>query len=899
MCDGVAGPIGASPAQPIHPAAREQFGGRLLACNSDVVGYFGQRPDRRILLSGATLLAVTALMVSPPPAEHTSEAGSNDAREASVDLIDDEASAVLAVGGGPATAPGSSGTSRSPGPLRGLSGAATALSIGDASMALSLLDDVDAGDVGSETWFTVGAMQGRAQRLMGKHADAVATLEPRAAHKKLASRFPKEVLLLELAEARVAYAASGALSVADADSQRRKAIGELRTAGKQSPIRSLPRMTVLKAIATAQIQGTSGHATRVAAAKGVKAVDNIIKEYPNHPMVGVHMLLRADALERAGKTKDAAEAYRQIAIDRPGEPEEAEAWAAYERIVADNRKINKRELLLTERLSQAQNARVLRRVKRSRGILDDIIEDPDTPSYFLKEARSSRSWTAYKQRDFKTCVEDTKPAYERTGNVDLRSRLLRCLERGEMYDEAVELELEKTKTKRRGLKAAAYWSALQLAFRGGQYAKTEELLAKYEKLSNANRGERTWLKAWLAYRQGRHEEAIEAFAAVPRRSPKDATRSRYFRGKLMLASSQGEVKKDGVTQLQQLAAAQPWSYYGLQARQRLLAAGQEAPPLPKLEPIKDEADRPSRADATTLLRKLDDNYGKAWPPIHRMRQLYAAGYAEEARRELRVATTAFLGLSSKTRSEEIIEGLGWRSNWKFPKVRPTKAGRKTLRDREAREEITAGLRTLAKAVDEIPSWVRLIPSSEAPRRVRWHPRAYRAAIEREARVRDIDPIHLWSLMYTESRFRRHVVSHVGARGALQIMPWTGRQLVERLDEIPTGRFDADTLFDIDTNSHLASYYISELLAKFQGQGAMAYASYNGGPSNVARWLRAKSKGPDELELDTFIEEMVFTESYRYAKRVMEVSAAYSMLYEGKLPTWTNEVDTKIEDNISF
>ena len=38
-------------------------------------------------------------------------------------------------------------------------------------------------------------------------------------------------------------------------------------------------------------------------------------------------------------------------------------------------------------------------------------------------------------------------------------------------------------------------------------------------------------------------------------------------------------------------------------------------------------------------------------------------------------------------------------------------------------------------------------------------------------------------MYTESRFRRHVVSWVGARGALQIMPWTGRQLVERLGEV--------------------------------------------------------------------------------------------------------------------
>lgn len=864
-----------------------------------MVGYFERKPDRRLWLGGATLAAVTALMVSPPPADDAVFTGANVARAAAAEQLGAEATPVLADGGGPASAPGSSGTSRSPGPLRGLSGAATALSIGDAAMSLSLLEEVEPGDAGTETWFAVGAMKGRAQRLMGKHADAVATLEPLSEHNKLASRFPKELLLYELASARVAWAASGALDVGEADAQRRKAIDELRVAGKQEPIRNFPRVAVLRAVATAQIQGTSGHATKIAAAKGVKAVEGIIKDYPNHPMVGVHMMLRADALERAGKTKDAAEAYRQIVIDRPGEPEEAEAWAAYERITSANRTINKRELLVTERLAQAQNARGLRRVERSREILDDIIDDPDTPPYFVKEAKGSRAWTAYKQRDFATCVEDTRPEYERTGNHDARNHLLRCLERGEMYDEAIELELEKTKTKRRGLKAAAYWDALQLAFRAGQYAKTEELLDKYEKLSNANRGERTWLAAWLAYRQGRHEEAIDKFAAVPRRSPRDATRARYFRGKLMLASSEAEVKKDGVTELQQLAAAQPWSYYGLQARQRLLAAGEEPPPLPELQAVKDEATQPSRADATSILRKLDEDYGKAWPPIRRMKQLYAAGWAEESRRELRVATTAFLGLSSKTRSEEIIEGLGWRSNWKFPTVRPTKAGRKTLRDKQARTEINDGLRALANAVDEIPSWIRLIPNAEGSRRERWHPRAYRAAIEREARVRKIDPIHLWSLMYTESRFRRHVVSHVGARGALQIMPWTGRQLVERLDEIPTGRFDADTLFDIDTNSHLAAYYIAELLGKFHGQGAMAYASYNGGPSNVERWLRAKAKGPDPLHLDTFIEEMVFTESNRYARRVMEVSAAYSMLYEGKLPTWNNEVDPVIEDNISF
>jgi len=847
------------------------------------------------MLSGAALLAVTVWLGSTPENPRGGESVDDSGPTAAGAPIEADAAKVLA--GGPPGAATESSAKRSPGPLRGLTGAATALSIGDAPLSLELLASVERGDVGSEVWVTTGALKGRAMREAGRWEEAVTALAELAEHKKIASRFPKELLLLELAQARAGYATT--LPVADGDAQRRKALKELKRARKMSPIRNLAQMRVLQATIMAQIEGSSPHATKTAAASAVKGVAAIVTDYPNHPMVGVHRMLHAHALERAGKAKEAAAAFRRIVIERAGEPEEAEAWTEYERIAASSRKVNARGLLVTERLEQAVHARVLRRVQRSRDILDAIIADTSTPPYLRTQARSSRAYTAYKQRDFERCADDLRPGYERTGSHELAGRLSRCLERGEMYEEALTLAMSGTKSKRRGTRANAYWRSLQLAYRAGMYAKTEELLDKYEGVSNANRGERAWLRAWLPYRLGRNAEAIEAFDKVPKRSPKDTTRARYFRAKLMANAPDAESKAHAVTALKQLAKAQPWSYYGLQARQRLLDAGVEAGPDPVLEPVADEATQPTRAETTALLRDLDATYGDAWPPVRRMRQLYTAGYLEAARRELRVATTAFLGLSSKTRSEELIVGLGWRAEWKYPKVAATREGRKTLRDKEAKEALGVGLRALTLALVEPAAYARLVPSSEAPRKSRWHPRAYRAAIEREARVREVDPIHLWSLMYTESRFRRHVVSHVGARGALQIMPWTGRQLCELLDEIPTGRFDADTLFDADTNSHLAAYYIAELLRKFQGQGAMAYASYNGGPSNVARWLRAKSKGPVRLELDTFVEEMVFSESYRYAKRVMEVSAAYSMLYADVLPRWSNAVDTKIEDNLSF
>lgn len=785
--------------------------------------------------------------------------------------------------------------------LRGMSGAATALTVGDAELALRLLDAEPAPPEGTDDWFAFAAMRGRAYRLLGRPGEAVAQLEPLWTRRDLGKYFPKDVLGMELGRARLAHGL--ALEAEEGDDVLAKAALDLHKLERAEPIRDLAAARVLRARAQAGIRGTSAKATRFAAGRAVKSLGEILSDYPHHPMIGELWLEQVRALERSGKIKDAADAYRSIAINRAGEPEAEVAWAELQRVADEHDKVHARPLSIAEKLQQAEAARSLRWVELSRKILDEIIDDPKTPSHYVKQAINSRAWTAYKQRDFARCADDLRPEYERTGNGGLRDRLMRCLERGELYEEAIERELERTKTKRKSTKAAAVWDASELALHAGMYDRAEELLEQYGRLSKGHKGERAWLAAWIAYRQGRESEAIGLFREAERKSRRDATRARYFRGKLMVRSGDAKKKKEGHTILQQLVAGSPWSYYGLLARQRLREAGLDEGPAPKLEPVADEANPLDREQATTLLAELDTELGPAWPPVRRAYQLYRAGYTEEARRELRVATMAYLkgreGFDSHTRSEATIVGLGWKAAWKIPKTNPTKAGRKSLRDRETAERLRKGLRSLSLALDEPWSWAKLSEPADGTFKARWHPRAFRAAIEREARLQKIDPLHLWSLMYTESRFRRHVVSPVGARGALQIMPWTGRQLAERLGELPDGRFDADTLFDIDTNAHLASYYVAELLRKFQGQGPMAYASYNGGPSNVARWLRAAKKSAGELEMDAFIEEMVFTESYRYAKRVVEVYSAYSMLYRGELPELSNAVDGKILDNIDF
>jgi soluble lytic murein transglycosylase len=207
------------------------------------------------------------------------------------------------------------------------------------------------------------------------------------------------------------------------------------------------------------------------------------------------------------------------------------------------------------------------------------------------------------------------------------------------------------------------------------------------------------------------------------------------------------------------------------------------------------------------------------------------------------------------------------------------------------------MREAAKGLDEPYRWIKFTSSVAGSRTARWHPRAFRQTVELEAKNFAIDPSHLWSLMYTESRFRRFVVSYVGARGAIQIMPVTERRLLE-LEHGFSGHVNHDDLFDIEHNVHLAGFYISELMKKFNGQEAFAYASYNAGPSNVSRWLRARD-GIEGLELDDFVEEIPFRETYRYTKRVLEVRAAYHALYNDERVEILRDVDMRIGNNINF
>ena len=127
---------------------------------------------------------------------------------------------------------------------------------------------------------------------------------------------------------------------------------------------------------------------------------------------------------------------------------------------------------------------------------------------------------------------------------------------------------------------------------------------------------------------------------------------------------------------------------------------------------------------------------------------------------------------------------------------------------------------------------------------------------------------LMGLSRQESLFRVNARSSAGARGLMQLMPATAREVARQLGISQPSSSD---LYQPELNIALGSKYLADRLAAGNGNRALAAAAYNGGPGNLNKWLKAYGDQP----LDLFIESIRFHETREYVKLVLSFSAIYA------------------------
>lgn len=150
------------------------------------------------------------------------------------------------------------------------------------------------------------------------------------------------------------------------------------------------------------------------------------------------------------------------------------------------------------------------------------------------------------------------------------------------------------------------------------------------------------------------------------------------------------------------------------------------------------------------------------------------------------------------------------------------------------------------------------------------PLSYADKIHENAAEQNLNPVILFGLIRRESAFNKDAHSPVGARGLMQIMPRTAKEIAKDLNERWTGKND---LFNPVKNLKYGSYYYQKLLNQFDGHYALALAAYNAGPHRVKKWL------PDEsVPADIWIETIPFRETRNYVTSVL----VYAMIYQQRI-----------------
>ncbi|MBO4643929.1 MAG: lytic transglycosylase domain-containing protein, partial [Alphaproteobacteria bacterium] len=123
-----------------------------------------------------------------------------------------------------------------------------------------------------------------------------------------------------------------------------------------------------------------------------------------------------------------------------------------------------------------------------------------------------------------------------------------------------------------------------------------------------------------------------------------------------------------------------------------------------------------------------------------------------------------------------------------------------------------------------------------------------------------------SIIRQESSFSPHAVSSAGARGLMQVMPSTAKQIAKKKRKA----FSAQMLnSDPDLNVELGSTYFADLLKRFNGSYVLAIAAYNAGPTNVNKWLKSIGNPLHDIDPIDWIERIPFGETRNYVQRVLE------------------------------
>ncbi len=426
----------------------------------------------------------------------------------------------------------------------------------------------------------------------------------------------------------------------------------------------------------------------------------------------------------------------------------------------------------------------------------------------------------------------------------------------------------------------------QAAYLSYQFQDYDGAVRKFQQFAKANpksglTKDAQWHLAWLQYLRNDFKGALARLEEVKKSSKKrkisDSLQERlnYWTG---MANIRLKQWPQAQVAFETIVTRNPYSYYGLAAQARLDGI------VAKIEENK------PRIPASLKAMPTESAGGSAGPEEKETEEDLAdtseesgtvAAIQEESMDDEVIQASSFKDPAMRARidvANKLIElGLPDLARWELWEV-------------EKRTRNQQYLRQLIVAYESIGSYNRSASIAElsfAKDRERdglengrslWqstYPQAFAPVVQKAAGKFSVASEWVWAIMRAESLYKPDVISPVGAKGLMQLMPYTANNL-RKLAGL--SMVETSDLINPEMNINLGTQYLARLGQKFKGQLPLVAAAYNAGPHRVESWL----VNFGHLEADEFVEHIPFLETRNYVKKVVRNHTLYRRLYSKDL-----------------
>jgi len=131
----------------------------------------------------------------------------------------------------------------------------------------------------------------------------------------------------------------------------------------------------------------------------------------------------------------------------------------------------------------------------------------------------------------------------------------------------------------------------------------------------------------------------------------------------------------------------------------------------------------------------------------------------------------------------------------------------------------------------------------------------------------------YAIARQESAFDKAAVSKADARGLLQLLPGTAKQVARQHG---LAYSEPKLTRDAGYNATLGAHFLGEQISDFGGSYVLTFAAYNAGPRRAREWIRdyGDPRGRPLDEMVDWVERIPYTETRNYVQRIMENYQVY-------------------------